>query len=83
VDLVPDTLLLRKSGSGGNRTRDLWVCSQELLPNAAEIPVAAVPTSESRSGGGKCDDDDDDDDDDDVLPSRSRSWQHSAITVGI
>jgi hypothetical protein len=29
--LVPDPLLLRKSGSAGNRTRDLWVCSQELL----------------------------------------------------
>jgi hypothetical protein len=31
VDPVPDPLLLRKSGSGGNRTRDLWVSSQELL----------------------------------------------------
>jgi hypothetical protein len=30
VDPVPDTLLLRKSGSTGNRTRDLWICSQEL-----------------------------------------------------
>jgi hypothetical protein len=28
VDPVPD--LLRKSGSAGNRTRDLWICSQEL-----------------------------------------------------
>jgi hypothetical protein len=27
---VPDPLLLRKSGSSGNRTRDLWICSQEL-----------------------------------------------------
>jgi hypothetical protein len=30
VDLVPDPLLLRKSGSAGNGTRDLWICSEEL-----------------------------------------------------
>jgi hypothetical protein len=30
VDPVPDPLLLRKSGSARNRTRDLWICSQEL-----------------------------------------------------
>jgi hypothetical protein len=30
VDPVPDPLLLRKSGSAGNRTQDLWVSSQEL-----------------------------------------------------
>jgi hypothetical protein len=30
VDPVPDSLLLRKSGSARNRTRDLWVCSQEV-----------------------------------------------------
>jgi hypothetical protein len=30
VDPVPDPLLLRKSGSAGNRIRDLWVSSQEL-----------------------------------------------------
>jgi hypothetical protein len=30
ADPVPDPLLLRKSGSDGNRTRDLWICSQEL-----------------------------------------------------
>jgi hypothetical protein len=29
VDPVPDPLL-RKSGSAGNRTRNLWICSQEL-----------------------------------------------------
>jgi hypothetical protein len=28
VDPVPDPLLLRKSGSTGNRTQDLWVSSQ-------------------------------------------------------
>jgi hypothetical protein len=32
VDAVPDPLLLRKSGNAGNRTRDLWICSQELWP---------------------------------------------------
>jgi hypothetical protein len=32
VDPIPDPLLLRKSGSAGNRTRDLWICSQELWP---------------------------------------------------
>jgi hypothetical protein len=32
VDPVPDPLLLRKSCSVGNRTRDLWICSQEFWP---------------------------------------------------
>jgi hypothetical protein len=32
VNPVPDPLLLRKSGSAGNRTWDLWVISQELWP---------------------------------------------------
>jgi hypothetical protein len=32
VDPVPDPLLLRKSGSAGNRTLDLWIWSQELWP---------------------------------------------------
>jgi hypothetical protein len=32
VGPVPDPLLLRKSASAGNRTRDLWICSQELWP---------------------------------------------------
>jgi hypothetical protein len=30
VDPVPDPLLLRKSGRAGNRTWDLWMCSQKL-----------------------------------------------------
>jgi hypothetical protein len=30
ADPVPDPLLFRKSGSAGNRTRDLWVSSQKL-----------------------------------------------------
>ena len=32
MDPVPDPLLLRKSGSVGNRTRDLCICSQKLRP---------------------------------------------------
>jgi hypothetical protein len=32
VDPVPEPLLLRKSGSAGNRTLDLWICGQELWP---------------------------------------------------
>jgi hypothetical protein len=32
MDPVPDPLLLRKSGSAINRTRDFWICSQELWP---------------------------------------------------
>jgi hypothetical protein len=31
VDPVPDPLPLRKSGSAGNRTQDLWICSQKLI----------------------------------------------------
>jgi hypothetical protein len=32
VDPVADPLLLRKSDSAGNRTRDPWICGQELWP---------------------------------------------------
>jgi hypothetical protein len=32
VDPVPNPLLLRKSGRARTRTRDLWICSQELWP---------------------------------------------------
>ena len=32
MDPVPDPLLLRKSGSAGNRNRDLCICSQKLWP---------------------------------------------------
>jgi hypothetical protein len=32
VDPVPDPLLLRKSGSAGNQTQDLRICSQKLWP---------------------------------------------------
>jgi hypothetical protein len=31
VDPVPDPPLLRKCGSAGNRTRDLWASSQECI----------------------------------------------------
>jgi hypothetical protein len=39
VDLVPDPLLLRKFDSDGNRTRDLWVYSQELWPLDRHLPT--------------------------------------------
>jgi hypothetical protein len=32
VDPVSDPLLLRKSGSAGNRTRGLWTCNQKFWP---------------------------------------------------
>jgi hypothetical protein len=32
MDPVAETVLLAQSGSAGNRTRDLWDCSQEVLP---------------------------------------------------
>jgi hypothetical protein len=32
MDPIPDPLLLRKSGNAWNRTRDLWICSQEVWP---------------------------------------------------
>jgi hypothetical protein len=37
VDPVPDPLLLKKSGSTGNGTRDLWVCSEEVWPLDSSI----------------------------------------------
>jgi hypothetical protein len=37
LDPVPDPLLLRKSGSVGNRTRDLCFCSQELHRNTEAV----------------------------------------------
>jgi hypothetical protein len=32
VDPIPDHPLLRKSGRAGNRTRDLWICSEKFWP---------------------------------------------------
>jgi hypothetical protein len=42
VDPVPDPLLHRKSGSAGNRTRDLWICSQELWPLDYRSPSSII-----------------------------------------
>jgi hypothetical protein len=43
MDPVPDPLLLRKSGSAGNRTRDLCVSSQKLdVANTRIIPPPIV-----------------------------------------
>jgi hypothetical protein len=36
VDPDEDPLLLRNSGSVGNRTQDLWICSQKLWPLTTE-----------------------------------------------
>jgi hypothetical protein len=38
VDHVPDPLHLRKAGSAGNRTRGLWVRSQELTTRPQRRP---------------------------------------------
>jgi hypothetical protein len=40
VDPVPDPLLFRKSGSTGNRTWDLWVCSQEVWPLSSGLSLS-------------------------------------------
>jgi hypothetical protein len=52
---VPDPLLLRKSGGAENRTRDLWVCSQEhngsLRPYSRisrPKPLLSLPSIHSR-----------------------------------
>ena len=37
MDPVPDPLLLRKSGSAGDRTRDLCICSQKLFCEVSKI----------------------------------------------
>jgi hypothetical protein len=44
VDLVPDPLLLRKSGSAGNRARDLWVSSsfRLLLVTSSVVPSSTI-----------------------------------------
>jgi hypothetical protein len=61
VDPVPEPLLLRKSGSSGNRALDLWICSQELLPldhrsgqvrsrtQAMEFVCLSLPCTQSRT----------------------------------
>jgi hypothetical protein len=42
VDPVLYPLLLRISGSSGNRTRDLWVCSQHTYQSVLRIQFACV-----------------------------------------
>jgi len=46
VDPVPDPLLLRKSGSAGDRTRDLCICSQKLWPLDQWVASTLHTTSE-------------------------------------
>jgi hypothetical protein len=36
MDLIPDQLPLRKSGSAGNPTRDVWIGIQELWSQTTE-----------------------------------------------
>jgi hypothetical protein len=45
VDPVPDPLLLRKSGSAGNQTWHLWICSQESTLTHLEISHATNASS--------------------------------------
>jgi hypothetical protein len=54
VDPVPDLLLLRKSGSAGNRTRDLWICIQEIwhYNTEAVIYLSIYGSTVLRWGGG-------------------------------
>jgi hypothetical protein len=49
VDAVPDPLFLRRSGSAGSQTRDLWMYSQELWPldhssSLVEVELKLQPT---------------------------------------
>ena len=44
MDPVPDPLLLRKSGSAGNRTRDLCICSQKTVLKIPQHNVYNTPT---------------------------------------
>jgi hypothetical protein len=51
VDPVPDPLLLRKSGSAGNRTQDLWICSQRLWPLNHKRNLIPLGRSPDRTAG--------------------------------
>jgi hypothetical protein len=42
VGRVPDPSYLRKCGSAGNRTRDLWILSQELRPQRRSHSVTGL-----------------------------------------
>jgi hypothetical protein len=52
VDPLPDPLLGRESGSAGNRTRDLWVCTQEVWPldhrGGLDVPTAQEDVTRRR-----------------------------------
>jgi hypothetical protein len=48
-DPVPDPLLLRKSGSAGNRPRDLWVCNQDQRsPDHRGSSQSQYPTNKQK-----------------------------------
>jgi len=53
VDPVPDPLLLRKSGSAGNRTRDLCICSQKLWPLDHRGGLQACVVNENKTSENK------------------------------
>jgi hypothetical protein len=50
MDPVPDLLLVRKSGSAGNRTWDLWFCSQEILFVLLASPSETERLADSQEG---------------------------------
>jgi len=52
VDPVPDPLLLRKSGSAGNRTRDLCICTQKLWRNTLSY-IDCIYNKLCPEGGGR------------------------------
>jgi hypothetical protein len=47
VDPVPDPILLRKCGSAGNRTQNLWICRQELDSYTTEA-VVRIPLVDNK-----------------------------------
>jgi hypothetical protein len=51
VDPVPDPLLLRKSGSSGNPTRDPWICSQKLKELNFKFEIITAMTMKLLSSG--------------------------------
>jgi hypothetical protein len=42
MDPVTDPLLLRKSGSTGNRTRTFWICSQIEVDKQINVDVCLI-----------------------------------------
>jgi len=54
VDPVPDPLLLRKSGSAGDRTRDLCICSQKLWPLDHRGGQVPQDTTQKQTDGMRC-----------------------------